>query len=76
MPAPRAAAEVRVLRRAESGLGARRGVSSGCEEEVAAEEEKGATEGAPEREARRRVATRARGVVKCVGDTADLLEER
>lgn len=74
MPAPRAAAEVMVFRRVESGVGAR-GVSSGFEtEELAREPERG-VEGAAEREARRRVAARARGVVKCMGDIADLLKE-
>lgn len=75
MPEPRAAAEARVPRRAESGVGANRGASSGCEaEEVAADSERG-VEGAAEREARMRVAARASGVVKCVGDIADLLEK-
>lgn len=73
MPAPRAAAEVIVSRRAESGVRAR-GVSSGFEaEELATEPERG-VKGAAEREARRRVAARARGVVKCMGDIEDLLK--
>lgn len=75
MPEPRAAAEVRVPRRAESGVGANREVSSGCEvEEVAADSERG-MEGAVEREARRSVAARASGVMKCEGDIADLLKK-
>lgn len=73
MPAPRAAAEVMVFKRVESGVGVG-GVSSGFEaKELATEPERG-VEGAAEREARRKVAARARGVAKCMGDIADLLK--
>lgn len=62
-------------RRAESGVSANGGVSSGCMAEELIADPKRGVEGAVAREAKRRVAARARGVVKCAGDIAGLLKE-